>query len=92
MTKKADSQKESLERLMNRCVCESCHGLRLKPEALGVTVGGKNIIELCSFSVNETIEFFKNIQFTETEKQIAEQILKEINNRLLFLTLYQSIM
>jgi len=81
----SDSQKESLERLMNRCVCESCHGLRLKPEALGVTVGGKNIIELCSFSVNETIEFFKNIQFTETEKQIAEQILKEINNRLTFL-------
>ena len=81
----SESQKESLERLMNRCVCESCHGLRLKPEALGVTVGGKNIIELCCLSVADSIEFFKNIQFTETEKQIAEQILKEINNRLLFL-------
>ena len=71
----SESQKESLERLMNRCVCESCHGLRLKPEALGVTVGGKNIIELCCLSVADSIEFFKNIQFTETEKQIAEQIL-----------------
>ena len=81
----SDGQKESLEKLMTRCTCESCKGMRLKKESLGVTVGGKNIIELCTLSVNETIEFFRKIQLSETENQIAEQILKEINNRLSFL-------
>ena len=81
----SDGQKESLEKLMTRCTCESCKGMRLKKESLGVTVGGKNIIELCTLSVNETIEFFQKIQLSETENQIAEQILKEINNRLSFL-------
>ena len=81
----SDGQKESLEKLMTRCTCESCKGMRLKKESLGVTVGGKNIIELCTLSVNETMEFFQKIQLSETENQIAEQILKEINNRLSFL-------
>ncbi len=81
----SDGQKESLEKLMTRCTCESCKGMRLKKESLGVTVGGKNIIELCTLSVNETMEFFQKIQLSETENQIAEQILKEINGRLSFL-------
>lgn len=81
----SEGQRESLEKLMSHRKCEACNGLRLKKEALGVTVGGKNIIELCSFSVTETLDFFAKLELSETEKTIAAQILKEINNRLNFL-------
>ncbi len=65
--------------------CSSCNGKRLRMEALGVTIGGKNIIDLCALSVAETIEFFKNLKLSDTENLIASQILKEINSRLNFL-------
>lgn len=81
----SEGQKESLEKLMAHRVCESCHGQRLKPEALAVTVAGKNIYELCQMSVGESIVFFDKMKLTETEKQIADQIFKEIKNRLNFL-------
>ncbi len=73
------------ERYMSVSECTGCHGKRLRPEALGVTVGGKNIVDLCRLSVSESIEFFKELSLTETEKQIAHQVLKEINARLNFL-------
>ena len=73
------------ENYMSVSECSSCHGMRLRKEALGVTVGGKNIIELCSLSVAESIEFFKMLELSETEKKIAVQLLKEINARLNFL-------
>ena len=81
----SDAQKESLEKLMTHRICGSCGGMRLKKEALAVTVGGKNIHSLCELSVEDSITFFKNLELTETEQKIAAQILKEINNRLLFL-------
>ncbi len=81
-----ESQRVKMEeRFMAVSECPSCHGKRLRAEALGVTVGGKNIIELCSLSVGESIEFFKALELTETEKHIAKQILKEITSRLDFL-------
>ncbi|WP_191013624.1 excinuclease ABC subunit UvrA [Treponema zioleckii] len=73
------------EKFMSVSECSSCHGKRLRPEALGVTIGDKNIISLCSLSVSESIEFFDSLSFTETEKSIAHQVLKEINSRLNFL-------
>lgn len=73
------------ENYMSVSECSSCHGMRLRKEALGVTVGGKNIIELCSLSVADSIEFFKQLELSETEKKIAVQLLKEINARLNFL-------
>ncbi|MBP5284064.1 MAG: ATP-binding cassette domain-containing protein, partial [Treponema sp.] len=83
----AESQRIRIEeRFMSVSECSLCHGKRLRPEALGVTVGGKNIIELCALSVEESIEFFKNLELTETEKLISRQILKEINARLSFLS------
>jgi len=73
------------ERFMSVSECSSCHGKRLRKEALGVTVGGKNIIDLCDLSVAESISFFENLQLTQTELSIAHQVLKEINARLSFL-------
>ncbi|MBO4859852.1 MAG: excinuclease ABC subunit UvrA [Treponema sp.] len=73
------------EKFMSIHECSACHGMRLRPEALGVTVGGKNIYELCKLSVADSIQFFDEINFTESESQIAMQILKEIRARLRFL-------
>jgi excinuclease ABC subunit A len=82
--------KEWLEKFMSQKPCEDCHGRRLKPEVLAVTIGGAgapacNIWELSSLSVNESIDFFKKVKFGESEKKIAGQILKEINARLGFM-------
>lgn len=73
------------EKFMSVSECSSCHGKRLRLEALGVTVGGKNIIDLCALSVQESIDFFASLELTDTEKMIATQVLKEINARLNFL-------
>ncbi|MBR5647150.1 MAG: excinuclease ABC subunit UvrA [Treponema sp.] len=74
------------EKFMTIHECSACHGKRLRPEALGITVGGKNISELCSFSVSESIEFFDKLELSESEAKIAVQILKEIKSRLKFLS------
>ncbi len=73
------------EKFMAVHECSCCHGQRLRKEALGVTVGEKNIIDLCKLSVTESIEFFDNLTLTESEAKIATQILKEIKARLRFL-------
>lgn len=73
------------EKFMSVSHCSCCNGRRLRKEALGVTVGGKNIWELCMLSVSESIEFFEKLELTESEKQIAKQVLKEIRSRLKFL-------
>lgn len=73
------------EKFMSVSECTSCHGKRLRQEALGVTVGGKNIIELCALSVLESLDFIDSLKLTETERLIAAQILKEIRARLSFL-------
>lgn len=80
-----ENARESLEKYMSHRECASCKGKRLRPEALGVTVGGKNIWDLTEFSVLETISFFEELELSETERKIAAQILKEIKARLLFL-------
>jgi excinuclease ABC subunit A len=65
--------------------CPVCHGARLKPEVLAVTVGGKNIHEFTRMSVQRAIEFVDALELTETEQLIGERILKEIRERLTFL-------
>ncbi|MDR1390496.1 MAG: excinuclease ABC subunit UvrA [Treponema sp.] len=77
--------KEWLEKFMSQKPCESCGGKRLRPESLAVTIGGKNIHELSSLSVSDSITFFQKAKWSLTEKKIAAQILKEINARLGFL-------
>lgn len=65
--------------------CPACHGHRLKPEALSVTVGDKNIAEVVDLSVDACKNFFAALELNDTDKKIAAQVLKEINSRLQFL-------
>ena len=73
------------ENYMSVSECSSCHGKRLRKEALGVTVGSKSIIDLCELSVAESLDYFSKLELTDTETKIAAQLLKEINARLNFL-------
>ncbi|MDR0876445.1 MAG: excinuclease ABC subunit UvrA [Treponema sp.] len=77
--------KDWLEKFMSQKPCEECEGKRLKPEALGVTVGGRNIWEITNFSVTDSIKFFDSVKFNKSEKKISNQILKEIHARLGFM-------
>ncbi len=82
----SDGIKDWLEAFMRQQPCRACEGRRLKPEALAVTVGGENIFDLTSRSVLKLLEFFEEISFSETEQHISVQILKEIRDRLKFMT------
>ena len=82
----SDMVKAEISRYMKQVPCTACGGKRLKPEALSVTVGGKNIHELCCMPVGETQEFLDALELGKTEAMIAERILKEIKARLRFLT------
>jgi excinuclease ABC subunit A len=77
--------KQEIERLMVTRPCPACEGRRLKPEALAVTVGGKNISELCELSVSAADAFFSELSLSEREEIIAVQIRKEIQERLGFM-------
>lgn len=79
--------KHEIERYMVTKTCPSCHGGKLKAEVLGVTVYGKNIVEISKMTVDQSITWFSNLndKITSTEKQIAKQIIKEIILRLNFL-------
>ena len=77
--------KEEIEGFMSARPCPDCHGQRLRPESLAVTVGGVNIHALCSMSVSSALDFIHNLQLTAREQMIAHQILKEICERLGFL-------
>ncbi len=65
--------------------CRSCHGKKLREEALNVLVGGKNIMEVTELSVKDSIIFFKELELNETRVAISKEVLKEINSRLSFL-------
>ena len=82
---KSDYIRNDIEKYMRMQPCEACHGARLKPEALAVTIGGKNIHELSEMSIVKLQEFFQQLQLTEREVLIAKQVLKEIRERLDFL-------
>ena len=77
--------KMEISRYMVNVPCPVCHGKRLKPEALAVTVGGLNIYDLCELSVLKMSEFISALQMTPTEEMIARRIVKEIQARLNFL-------
>ena len=82
----SDEMRESYEQYMTETPCPACSGARLKPETLAVTVGGKNIHQVTSLSVRDSLPFFEKLQLTDREKKIAVQILKEIKTRLGFLS------
>ena len=77
--------KQEIERLMMSRPCPACQGRRLKPESLSVTVGERNISELCDLSVADASRFFADLRLSEREETIAVQIRKEIQERLGFM-------
>jgi excinuclease ABC subunit A len=81
----SDTARDRLEQYMREVACRACKGARLKPESLAVTVGGINIWELTSRSIDEEVRFLDQLQLTEREHMIAERILREIRARMQFL-------
>lgn len=81
----SDIIKTEIEQYMSNDLCPKCKGARLKKEVLAVTVGEKNIYEFTSMSIKEELNFINGIQFSEKNKIISDQIVKEIKNRLQFL-------
>ena len=81
----SDYFRSKMEAYMVTSICPDCGGRRFRPEILAVTVGGLNISELSDLSITECLEFFDNLELSEKDAHIAEQIIKEIRNRLEFL-------
>ena len=81
----SDFFKKKMDDYMSVDLCPDCQGKRLKPEVLAVTVGGINIADLSEMSIKEALEFVENLELTDMEKKIANQVLKEIKARLSFL-------
>lgn len=81
----SEGVKWDIERYMRTSDCDACHGKRLKKEALAVTVGGKNIAEICDMPVDELKAFSDFSFFNATEHMIADSIIKEIDSRISFL-------
>jgi excinuclease ABC subunit A len=81
----SDYSREKYESYMRQIPCNICKGARLKPEVLSVTVGDKNISEICELSIADCAEFLKSISLNAREAQIAERVMKEVHARLGFL-------
>ncbi len=81
----SEGVKWDIERYMRTTDCPVCRGKRLKKEALAVTVGGKNIAEVCDMAVDDVKAYTDATEFTPTEHMIADSIIKEIDNRISFL-------
>ncbi len=82
----SDYVKEDIEKFMSASTCPTCNGARLKPEALAVTIGDRNIDDLTRMSIELLEAFFRDLRLTPRQEQIAHQIVKEIRARLGFLT------
>ncbi|MDO4535868.1 MAG: excinuclease ABC subunit UvrA [Clostridium perfringens] len=85
METNSDIIKTEVERYMSDNPCPKCKGARLKPEALAVTIGDKNITEFTKMSIGEELKFINSLEFSEKDKIISGQIIKEIKERLGFL-------
>jgi excinuclease ABC subunit A len=81
----SDWSRDKYEGYMRDIPCGSCGGSRLKPEILAVTMGGRNIAEMCALSIGDCAEMLAEIELSDRQKMIAERVLKEINARLHFM-------
>ena len=81
----SEFMKEKIQSYMSTKICPDCHGLRLKPEVLAVTVGEKNIAEISEMSIRDCYGFMDSLRLSEKEQLIGAQIIKEIKERLGFL-------
>ena len=81
----SDTSRERYEGYMREVPCVACHGARLKPISLAVTLGGKSIAEVASMPIGDCADFLGELELSARERQIAERVLKEVNERLTFL-------
>jgi excinuclease ABC subunit A len=81
----SDRSREQIEGYMREVPCPACHGARLRPASLAVTVGGMNIFELGELSISKAAEFLASLELSERDRMIAERVQKEVNERLRFL-------
>lgn len=82
---KSQGMRDFYEMYMSNMHCDECNGARLKKEILCIKIGGKNINELTDMSIRHIQEFLRNLELTDSQKMIAEMILKEVDARLQFL-------
>jgi len=81
----SDTVREQIEGFMREVPCTECAGARLRPESLAVTIGGRNIHELCDASIRETAEAMRHLELSERDRMIADRAVREVNARLSFL-------
>jgi excinuclease ABC subunit A len=81
----SDWSREQVEQYMREVDCPVCHGARLKPESLAVTVGGRNIYELCSLSIANAVDAMGELELSDREHMIADRVFKEVQERMQFL-------
>ena len=82
----SDFMRKDIERFMRVRECQTCHGARLRPAVLAVTIHDLNIVDMCNLDVDQTLEVLnQDLEFTESEQLIAEPILKEIKERVKFM-------
>ena len=82
---KSNYSRKYISKFMSDRKCHVCHGKRLRPEVLAVTVGGKSIADVVEMSIKDSYHFFLNLELTDREQFIAKEVLKEIRQRLKFL-------
>lgn len=82
---KSNYSRKYISKFMSDKKCHVCHGKRLRPEVLAVTVGGKSIADVVEMSIKDSYQFFLNLELTDREQFIAKEVLKEIRQRLKFL-------
>ncbi|OQA29328.1 MAG: UvrABC system protein A [Verrucomicrobia bacterium ADurb.Bin345] len=81
----SDYMRQKLSGFMSRQPCTACRGARLRPEALACTVGGQSIVDVTRMSIKRALEFFRELPLTPQEQHIAQEVLKEIRQRLQFM-------
>ncbi|MEO7555330.1 MAG: excinuclease ABC subunit UvrA, partial [Acidimicrobiales bacterium] len=81
----SDNMREQIEGYMREVPCPTCGGARLKPLTLGVTIGGKNIAEVCDLAFGESAKFLAALELSERDQMIAERVVKEVTARMGFL-------
>ena len=81
----SDFTRDVMRQYMTSLTCQTCHGYRLNEQALSVKIAGKHIGEVSDFPINESLNFFENLTFSEQNQEIVRPILKEIDDRLTFL-------
>jgi len=81
----SDFMRRDIERFMQEKPCYACHGRRLKPEVLAITIGEKSIMDICELSIDDAVKHMQSLELSDRDMQIARLVLKEITARLTFL-------